>query len=250
MTDSAAFLTPLGASPDWPAPPRVRALITTRQGGVSQPPFDSLNFGNHVGDAPKAVATNRARLIAHSGVPVRFLTQVHGVKVVDAARCEDEETADAAFVHQPGLAACILTADCLPVLFCTQDGTEVAAAHAGWRGLCAGVLEATLATFSAPPQAVMAWLGPCIGKAAFEVGEAVFTAFVSADEGAHTAFSPSRPGHWQADLQALAKRRLLRAGVTAVFGAPRCTYRDAASFFSYRREGQTGRMASLIWIAH
>jgi polyphenol oxidase len=238
-----------GFSPEWPAPASVRSFSTFRYGGVSLSPFDSFNLALHVGDDPRAVATNRADLQNGCGVQLQFIDQVHGIEVRDAVLCKREgEAADALQTDQRGLGLCILTADCLPVLFCNHDGTQVAAAHAGWRGLCAGILEATLATFRAPPSEVMAWLGPCIGPSAFEVGAVVRDAFSAVFLDDVSAFSPSKPGHWYADLRALAKARLTRAGVGGIFGVSSCTYSEPDRFFSYRRDARTGRMASLIWI--
>lgn len=240
-------------APAWPCPPSVRSVQTTRHGGVSQPPFDSLNLATHVGDDPACVQANRARLHQQLALPSEplWLEQVHGVDVYHALG--DTPTtpprADAAYSNQPGRVLAVLTADCLPVLFCAHNGTEVAVAHAGWRGLCAGVLEATLAAFQSPPSAIMAWLGPAIGQAAFEVGEEVRAAFLSQDPHAAVAFMPSnRPEHWQADLYMLARQRLALAGVNLVYGGGDCTFSDATRFFSYRRSTPCGRMASLIWL--
>lgn len=248
-----------GASPgfwisaDWPAPVQVRAGCTTRVGGASAAPWDSLNLGAHVGDAPDAVRENRARLqqgLALPAVPA-WLNQVHGTTVVDGAAGEtaaEGPGADGAFAAQPGVVCAVLTADCLPVLLCDRAGTRVAAAHAGWRGLAAGVLEAALQALGGDPGQVMAWLGPAIGPAAYEVGDEVREAFVDGDARNAPAFVPARPGHWYADLYALARLRLRAAGVQAVYGGTRCTFSEPARFFSYRRDGVTGRMASLIWL--
>ncbi|MGE0081259.1 MAG: peptidoglycan editing factor PgeF [Thiohalomonadaceae bacterium] len=236
--------------PDWPAPPQVRAAVTTRVGGVSVGPYASLNLGDHVGDDPAAVAENRARLVQALGLPSepRWLKQVHGTCALDAAAAVGGCEADAGFAALPGVVCAVLTADCLPVLFCDRAGTRVAAAHAGWRGLAAGVLERTVDALGAAPADVLAWLGPAIGPQAFEVGEEVRTAFLSQDRGAGTAFRPHGEGRWLADLYALARRRLSRHGVDAVYGGGLCTFSDPARFFSYRRDGVTGRMASLIWL--
>lgn len=236
-------------TPDWPAPPKVRALVTTRGGGVSAPPFETFNLGSHVGDAPQAVAANRARLRALLPEEPCWLNQVHGVAVADAGDAHGVPEADAAVASQPRRVCVVLTADCLPVLFCDRAGSVVAAAHAGWRGLAAGVLEATVARMAVPAQQVIAWLGPAIGPAAFEVGGEVREAFVSQDGAAAAAFVPGARGKWKADLFRLAQQRLARAGVSSVHGGGLCTHADRARFYSYRRDGVTGRFASLIWLA-
>ena len=236
--------------PDWPAPPSVRCLSTTRHGGVSQGVYASLNLGDHVGDDPQAVAENRLRVCRLApGVPV-WLEQVHGTAVVDAGCCERQPPprADAAFAKSSGVACAVMTADCLPVLFCDRAGSVVAAAHAGWRGLLAGVLEQTVAAMDVPRGEVLAWLGPAIGPAAFEVGEEVRAAFVEADPLAASAFHRAEAGKYFADLYALARQRLAGQGVARIYGGDLCTFTDTDHFFSYRRDGQTGRMASLIWL--
>lgn len=234
--------------PDWPVPARVRAVVTTRAGGVSAVPFDALNLGDHVGDEPAAVAENRRRLQALLGCRPAWLSQVHGVTVVQADPAQVLE-ADASWSATPGIACAIMTADCLPVLFCDRAGARVAAAHAGWRGLAAGVLEASVAALGCPPGEVLAWLGPAIGPQAFEVGAEVREAFVSRHAEAAAAFVPStNPGRYMADLYHLARIRLARVGVTAVYGGGLCTFGDAERFYSYRREPRTGRLASLIWL--
>lgn len=236
--------------PDWPAPARVRALATTRQGGVSLPPYASLNLGTHVGDLPAHVAANRAALGSIvPGTPL-WLNQVHGTRVVDADRCDESlPDADAAVSHTPGAVCVVMTADCLPVLLCDRTGSVVAAAHAGWRGLQAGVIEASVAAMQVPPLEVFAWLGPAIGPTAFEVGDEVRAAFSAADPAAANAFRPAAaPGKWLADLYQLARQRLETLGVAGIFGGDLCTYSDPERFYSYRRDGVTGRMASLIWL--
>ena len=236
--------------PDWPTPPTVRSLITTREGGLSCGVFASFNLGAHVGDDAAAVAANRARLLAKVGAPPRWLNQVHGTRVVDATSAAGEPPdADAAFAREPGAACVVMTADCLPVLFCDAAGSVVAAAHAGWRGLLAGVLERTIAAMQVPHADLMAYLGPAIGPQAFEVGDEVRAAFVESDAHAAAAFTPGAPGKWLGDLYRLAQQRLEATGVARVFGGEYCTYGEADRFFSYRRDGQTGRMASLIWLA-
>lgn len=235
-------------TPDWPAPARVRSLVTTRAGGVSVGPYASLNLGTHVGDDAKAVAANRARLLLHVPSSPRWLEQVHGVAVVDASVVTGVPVADAAFTRQPGVVCAVMTADCLPVLLCDEAGSVVAVAHAGWRGLHAGVIEATIAAMGVAPSSLMAWLGPAIGPTAFEVGDEVRAAFVGVASEDAAAFQAHAGGKWLADLYALARARLARAGVLKVTGGEYCTYREPEKFFSYRRDGVTGRMASLIWL--
>jgi YfiH family protein len=235
-------------TPDWPAPPRVRALQTLRSGGCSPAPWDSFNLGDHVGDDPARVAANRAALRRRLPAGPVWLRQVHGTVAVDAAICPENAEADAAFARRPGVVCAVMTADCLPVLFCDRAGSVVAAAHAGWRGLAAGVLEATVAALGVPPGELLAWLGPAIGPAAFEVGDEVRAAFVAGDPEAAAAFAAHAPGKWLADLPQLARRRLQAAGVGWTGGGEICTYADPASYFSYRRDGVTGRMATLVWL--
>lgn len=234
--------------PDWPAPAWVRACVTTRSGGVSLAPFDSFNLGEHVEDDPAAVTKNRQRLLSLLGCKPAWLRQVHGTAVVQAAPGEVLE-ADASWTATPGIACTIMTADCLPLLFCDRAGTRVAAAHAGWRGLAAGVLEATLAALAVAPDEVLVWLGPAIGAQAFEVGGEVREAFIAAHPQAAAAFGPSaNPGRYMADIYQLARIRLAARGITAVYGGGFCTYSDPR-FYSYRRAARTGRFASLIWLA-
>lgn len=233
--------------PDWPAPARVKSLMTTRAGGVSQAPWASLNLGDHVGDDPAHVAANRARLRQSLPADPGWLRQVHSARVVELGRDANLE-ADAAVARQPGQVCAMLTADCLPVLFCDRAGSVVAAAHAGWRGLADGVLEATVAAMRVAPEGVLAWMGAAIGPQAFEVGDDVREAFVARHPEAAAAFAPHAPGKWLADLYRLARVRLDHAGVHAIYGGGRCTYQEADSFYSYRRDGVTGRMASLIWL--
>lgn len=235
-------------TPDWPAPASVRACVTTRQGGVSLPPFDTFNLGNHVGDDPAAVAQNRLRLSGEFDIQPAWLKQVHGLAVADADPSRVVE-ADASWTDRPGIACTVMTADCLPVLFCDQAGTQVAAAHAGWRGLAGGVLEATLDRLDVPPAQVLVWLGPAIGPQAFEVGLEVRDAFTAVHPEAARAFvDGERPGKLMADIYALARIRLAARGVTAVYGGGLCTVSDER-FFSYRRTPQGGRFASLVWLA-
>jgi polyphenol oxidase len=238
-------------APEWPAAPAVRAWVTTRAGGVSRGPYASLNLGDHVGDDPRAVASNRARLVRTLGLPAEplWLTQVHGTAVVAGGGCASFAEADASHAATPGVVCAVLTADCLPVLLCDRRGTRVAAVHAGWRGLRDGVVERAVQALATDGAELLAWLGPAIGPQAFEVGEEVRAGFVAHDAGAAAAFRPSPRGRWLADLCALARRRLAACGVTAIYGGHWCTYGDAQRFYSYRREGTTGRMASLIWLA-
>ncbi|ALI08249.1 MULTISPECIES: peptidoglycan editing factor PgeF [Pseudomonas] len=233
--------------PDWPAPARVKACVTTREGGVSLAPFDSLNLGDHVGDDPTAVAENRRRLTDQFVITPAWLQQVHGIAVVEADPTQ-VATADASWTATPGIACTAMTADCLPVLFCNRAGTRVAAAHAGWRGLANGVLEATLDSLAVPANEILAWLGPAIGPQAFEVGPEVREAFIARLPEAVKAFAASpNAGKFLADIYQLARLRLAARGITAVYGGGLCTVNDPR-FFSYRRNPRTGRFASLIWI--
>ncbi len=239
--------------PDWPAPANVCALTTTRRGGVSAAPFDSLNLGDHVGDDAAAVAVNRKMLrdVCVGLDAISWLEQVHGTDIV-AADAHLIPRADAQFTRETGMACAVMTADCLPVLFCDRAGTQIAAAHAGWRGLCAGVLEATVAKFDDPSQ-VLAWFGPAIGPGNFEVGAEVRENFLAATPTLapqiKACFSGSlKPQHYLADIYALARLRLQTAGVTAIYGGGLCTVADRSHFFSYRRNGRCGRMASLIYL--
>lgn len=233
--------------PDWPAPPNIRSLVTTRMGGVSSPPYDSFNLGSHVGDTSEAVAANRATLRLHCPSEPKWLNQVHGKAVARADNLVAPMDADASVAFESGTVCAVLTADCLPVLFCDRLGTRVAAAHAGWRGLAAGVLEASVASMQCEMENILAWLGPAIGPQAFEVGDEVRDVFLRDLPETEAAFVQEQPGKWLADIYLLARLRLLRAGVTAVHGGGLCTYSDRERFYSYRRDGTTGRMASLIW---
>ena len=236
--------------PDWGAPPSVRAAFTLRTGGVSVAPYDSLNLGAHVGDAPASVDENRRRVHAQLGLPTEpaWLQQVHGTEVADLDTSVAALRADSAVTRVPGRVCVIQVADCMPVLFAARDGSAVGAAHAGWRGLAGGVLEATIRKLGIAPDQLLAWLGPTIGQEHFEVGDDVRTAFTSHDPSAASAFEVNARGRWQCDLYALARRRLAALGVQDVSGGGWCTYADAARFFSYRRDGQCGRMAALIWM--
>ena len=235
--------------PDWPAPSRVHALITTRLGGVSLGPYAGFNLGLGVGDDPGAVAANRAILRRSLPAEPLWLRQVHGVTVVDAATAAPLTSADASFARRAGVVCAVQVADCLPVLLCDRGGTVVAAAHAGWRGLCRGVIEQTVATMRAKAGDVVAFLGPAIGPGSFEVGPEVRAAFVERDPRAGECFAPGTGDRCFADLYSLARQRLSALGVTEIHGGGYCTLRDPERFFSYRRDGVTGRMAALIWLA-
>jgi YfiH family protein len=237
--------------PDWPAPPQVKAVCTTRRGGVSEGPYADLNLGDHVGDDPSAVARNRSLLRESLGLPEepRWLTQVHGCTVASAVEVRKGCEADAAVAIEAGYVCAVLTADCLPLLFCDRAGTRVAAVHAGWRGLVEGVVEAAVADLGVPGSELLCWLGPAIGPDAFEVGSEVRERFLKAGGVvAASAFRSRGNGKWLADIYELARQRLATLGVEAVSGGGLCTYSDPGSFFSYRRDGVTGRMASLIWL--
>lgn len=234
--------------PDWPAPPGVRSLATTRQGGVSRAPWNSFNLGAHGGDDGQAVAANRALLRRELPAEPVWLAQVHGTRCVDAAVAAPATQADASFTRQRGVVCAVLVADCLPVLLCDEQATVVGVAHAGWRGLAAGVIEATVAAMAEPGQRLMAWLGPAIGPQAFEVGDEVRELFVGRDPQAAGAFAATTNGRWLCDIYRLARQRLHAMGIERVSGAGCCTVSDAGRFFSYRRDGATGRMAGLIWL--
>ena len=239
-------------TPDWPAPPSVRSVTTTRSGGASRVPYASLNLGAGTGDAPGAVADNRAQMLAALGIghDPCWLRQVHGAEVVSAAHFDRPPPADAC-VGRPGSPPCVvLTADCLPVVLCDASGTRVGIAHAGWRGLRAGVIARCVAAMQRPRRELLAWLGPAIGPASYEVGPEVRESILAAEPGARSAFAPSAPGadRWLADLYEIAVRQLESLGIHRIYGGGFCTYRDRERFFSYRRDGTTGRFATLIWI--
>ncbi|MDO4431507.1 MAG: peptidoglycan editing factor PgeF [Lonepinella koalarum] len=237
--------------PNWQAPCNVKALSTTRSGGVSLPPYDSLNLGDHVGDDQNSVKTNRTLLVEKFGLPQFpiFLNQIHSNKVLDLSAQGTDYCADAVYSDQPNQVCLVMTADCLPVLFASKKGDEVAAAHAGWRGLCDGVLEQTVKQFKCNPTEIVVWLAPAIGKTAFQVGEEVVTQFIAKDPQAIQAFQAdlNNVGKYYGDLYLLATQRLNKLGITQISGGEYCTYSDHERFFSYRREGKTGRMATLIW---
>jgi hypothetical protein len=234
--------------PDWQAPANVRALSTTRAGGASQGSYASLNLGDHVGDDAAAVAENRARLRAVVPAEPMWLKQVHGTRCVVAADSPMGVEADASVSFSAGSVCAVLTADCLPLLLCDTAGTAVAAAHAGWRGLAAGVIERTVRAMQRPGSELLAWLGPAIGPASFEVGDEVRAAFVAHDAQAVTAFAPQGDGKWLCDLYTLARQRLVALGVQRISGGGYCTYTERERFYSFRRDGVTGRMASCIWL--
>ncbi len=238
-------------SANWPAPSHVRALTTTRAGGASRGPYESFNLGDHVGDDPEAVRQNRTRLRGALALPAEpiWLKQVHGVHVVDAAAIASGIEADGAWTDLRGVVCAVLTADCLPIFICDRKGTKVALLHAGWRGLAGGIIESGLRALGASPEELLVWLGPAIGPDSYEVGDDVRLAFVADDPGAAEAFRPAGGGRWLADVYALARRQLRQQGVCAVYGGERCTLRERDRFYSYRRDGATGRMASLIWLA-
>jgi polyphenol oxidase len=241
--------------PDWPAPPSVQAVATTRSGGVSSGAFASLNLGDHVGDAPAAVAANRARLCAQLQLPSApcWLQQVHGCQIVTVSAAARGSAADGALSREAGAVCVVLTADCLPLLLCDDHGTAVAAVHAGWRGLADGVIEAAVTALALPPERLLVWLGPAIGATAFVVGDEVREHFVNADAASAAWFMPSADSailqrRWRADLFGLARRRLQRLGIKRIYGGGECTVTQPERFFSYRRDGVTGRSASLIWL--
>jgi polyphenol oxidase len=236
-------------TPGWPVPATVKSLVTTRLGGVSAGPYASLNLGQKVNDDPAAVARNRAILRGCLPSEPGWLSQVHGNEVVEVTQDMAPVEADAAFTRVPGTVCAIMVADCLPILFADRDATVVGAAHAGWRGLAAGVVENTVRAMGVPPSRLLAWLGPAIGPAAFEVGPDVREAFLAGDPGAAIAFTDHKPGKWLADLFLLARRRLRAAGVDAIHGGGLCTASDPRRFFSHRRDKVTGRMAALVWLA-
>jgi YfiH family protein len=257
---SPATLLANAVRPNWPAPANIHALVTTRLGGVSAVPFANFNVGDHVDDDAHAVACNRELLerglqtIAPASAP-QWLKQVHGVDMITPPTDAAERRlwvpeADAATTTQASVPLVIMTADCLPILMTDRAGQRIAAAHAGWRGLCDGIIEKTAAQFTDSSQ-VLAWLGPAIGPRAFEVGPEVRAAFMAQDANAELAFQcqGARAGYWMADIYQLARQRLQRAGISAIYGGEHCTWHESAQFFSYRRDGRTGRMASVIWIS-
>jgi YfiH family protein len=251
VSASPTALMPEVLTPEWRAPRAVRAAFTLRTGGVSAAPFDSLNLGTHVGDSPAAVAENRRRTRAQLNLPAEpaWLEQVHGVRVADLdAPGDGHAPADAVLTRRAGRVCVVQVADCMPVLFAARNASVVAVAHAGWRGLAAGVLEATIAQLGVAAGELIAWLGPAISARHFEVGGEVRAAFLARDRGASGAFEQNERGRWQCDLGGLARRQLAALGVTEVSGGTWCTYGDPTRFFSFRRDGRCGRMAALIWL--
>jgi len=255
---TAGVTSPQGSwlTPDWDVAPTVHALSTLRGGGLSAQAFASFNLAQHVGDDPELVRANRALLRAAAKLPAEplWLEQVHGIHVVEhpgpAANDGLPPRADAAVAFESGRVCVVMTADCLPVVFTDRAGTRIGVAHAGWRGLVGGVLEATVSALQTEPGQLVAWLGPAIGPAAFEVGPEVRAAFIERDGANEAAFARNAVGRFQADLYDLARLALARAGLHQVFGGDRCTQREAADFFSFRRDGgRTGRMATLAWLA-
>lgn len=234
--------------PDWPAPAGVQALQTTRHGGVSIAPYDSLNLGSHVGDNPLAVARNRMLLNTLLPSEPVWLEQVHGIVVANADMASCRPQADACIARQRAAVCVVMTADCLPVLLCDEAGSVVGAVHAGWKGMTAGVIEAAVLAMDVAPQGLMAWLGPAISQDNFEVGDEVRAAFVAAQPQAEAAFVPGQHGKWFADIHALARLRLNALGITQIYGCRHCTYRERERFYSYRRDGVTGRMGTFIWL--
>jgi YfiH family protein len=244
MALSDTFITP-----DWPAPANVKALQTTRRGGVSAAPYDSLNLGMHVGDVALAVNRNRQSLAPLMPSEPVWLEQVHGSVVANADAAGCLILADACVARQGGSVCVVMTADCLPVLLCDEDGTVVGAAHAGWKGLAVGVIEATVKAMDVAPHKLMAWLGPAISQQHFEVGGEVREAFIKHLPQAAEAFvAQGGEGKYHADIYLLAHQRLHALGITRVFGGGRCTYAESDTFFSYRRDGVTGRMGTFIWM--
>lgn len=235
--------------PDWPVPTTVKALVTTRAGGVSRAPYDSLNLGVAVGNDPEAVRENRARLRALLPAEPRWLRQVHGTRVVDAETVTTLVEADGSHTTAPGVVCVVQMADCMPVLFADRAGTRVAAAHAGWRGLAGGVLDEAVRALDTDPADLIAWMGPAIGPTAFEVGDDVRDAFLASSPDAHAAFIRHAPGKWLADLFLLGRQRLLALGIGAIHGGGQCTVTDPRRFFSHRRDRVSGRMAAAIWLA-
>ncbi len=237
-------------TPDWPAPDSVRAVSTTRRGGRSRSPYDGLNLATHVGDSDSDVAYNRKQLSGALALPARpnWLQQVHGIDITIGACAAQPAEADGAFSSSPGEVLAVMTADCLPLLMCNRQGTEVAAVHAGWRGLLNGVIESAVARFTVPADELLIWFGPAIGAASFEVGDEVRTQFLEVDEASAIAFQTTPNGRWLADIYQLAQIRLQKQGIAAIYGGEYCTVSDVERFYSYRRDGVTGRMASLIWM--
>jgi len=236
--------------PDWPAPAQVRAVMSSRLGGVSRAPYDSMNLATHVGDDPADVQQNRQHLVEVLSLPAEplWLNQVHGTRIVDVASDAEGTDADGSIARGPQRPCVVMTADCLPVLICDRKGTQVAAVHAGWRGLVNGAIEAAIEKFDAPADELLVWLGVAIGPQHFEVGNEVREAFMQYDAGASEAFVATTAGKWLADIYRLAHRRLAMLGISAVYGGGGCSYADETHYYSYRRDRDCGRMAALIWL--
>lgn len=234
--------------PDWPVPENIKATVTTRTGGYSQSPFNGFNLATHVEDEHDAVIKNRKMLTEALQLPSEpvWLEQVHSAVAIEASN--KNRKADASYTNQINTVCAVMTADCLPVLFCNKHGTQVAAAHAGWRGLADGILEATIDAMNEKTNELMVWMGPAIGPDVFEVGDEVRDAFIQVLPQAEQAFTQKNPGCWLADMYLLARQRLEQKGITDIYGGGYCTYTEKERFYSYRRDGKTGRMASLIWI--
>ena len=242
--------TPTIIVPDWPAPPNIHAFSTTRLGGFSLPPYQQLNLGNHVGDEQLSVTKNRQLLISSQNLPQSpyWLKQIHSTRVINTLDWHADIEADASFSTSINHICTVMTADCLPILLCDIQGNHVAAIHVGWRGLLAGIIENTVKQLACPPNELLCWLGPAIGPTAFEVGADVHGAFINTNSADIAAFTDVDKTHWLADLYLLAHHRLQRAGISAVYGGNFCSFNDRERFFSYRRDGITGRMATMIWI--
>ncbi|MDQ3563061.1 MAG: peptidoglycan editing factor PgeF [Pseudomonadota bacterium] len=245
-----AALGPSLITPDWPAARGIRACATTRAGGMSLAPYDSFNLAGHTGDDPAAVRANRNALYTAlgTGAPPRWLEQQHGARVIDPADPDAGPHADGTCTSAQGAVCAVLTADCLPVLLCDRDGTRVAALHCGWQGIARGIIEAGIAAMQRPPSRLLAWLGPAIGPTVYEVGEEVREVFTSLTGTLAAVFQPASAGHWHLDLTGAARMLLEQHGVSSIYGNDRCTYTEADFFFSHRRDGVTGRMATCIWL--
>lgn len=246
MTDSSLII------PNWPAPDNIKAVSTTRRNGFSQAPYHQLNLGTHVGDSKQHVFQNRQQLIKLAKLPEspRWLNQIHSTTLINSSEWQENIDADAIFSRQQNHVCTVMTADCLPILLCNQQGDMVAAIHAGWRGLVSGIIEKTIQQFCCDNSEIIVWLGPAIGPTQFEVGQEVYNKFVTFDQNASHAFTTVDEQHFLADIYQLARQRLQQNGVHAIFGGDFCTVSDKDQFFSYRRDGITGRMASMIWIAN
>jgi YfiH family protein len=246
----AEWQSPGFIRPAWPAPANVHALVTLRTGGYSSGPYTSFNLAAHTADDPATVHRNRALLREYFSLPAEpvWLQQVHSNRIINAERDAAGFEADGSWTSKTGIVCAVMTADCLPVLICNQQGNKVAAAHAGWRGLHAGVVTNAVSMLESEPAELMAWFGPAIGPQAFEVGVEVMRAFTDKNDENTAAFRQVDDRHWLCDLYALARIELYNLGITSVYGGTECTFTDEQRFFSYRRDGDTGRMTSLIWL--